>query len=238
MLKILSSCLICFGLLFSIGCKNVDLQKVATALETYPNQLDRSTVTAGLKQALEIGTASAVKTTSAQNGFFHDPQIKLSVPSEMNKLASNMRRFGFGKYVDRLESQMNRSAELAAAEAKTIFIASISQMTITDAMNILQGPNDAATQYFRQTTQTDLSNKFKPVIKASMQKVGFYQNYKKLLSTYQSLPIADKPNLDIEAYILRKTLDGLFLYVAKEEQAIRENPAARVTDLLKKVFAD
>lgn len=229
-------------LLSVIGCKNVDVQQVASALEQYQqatnnNGLSRETLVAGLKEALEVGTGNSVAKTSVNGGFSNDAMIKILVPEPMAKLASNMRKYGFGSYVDRFELQMNRSAEMASAEAKHLFIDSISQMSIQDAWSILNGPDNAATQYFRQTTEVKLKSRFKPVIAESMSKVGFYSDYRKLLSTYQSLPISDKPNLDIENYILQRTLDGLFIKVAEEEAKIRNNPAARVTELLRRVFS-
>ncbi len=227
-----------FTLIFATGCKNVDLNQVASAIEQYQPGLDRETVTAGLKQALEVGTKNSVAKTSRRGGFGDDPAIKILVPTEMAKLAKNMRRYGFGQYVDRFESQLNRTAEYASAEAKAIFIESITQMSVGDAWSILNGQDDAATQYFRKNTKSRLKTRFKPKISQSMAKVGFYSDYRKLLDKYNALPLADKPNLDIEDYIMQKTLDGLFIKVAEEETKIRHNPAARVTELLRKVFAN
>lgn len=234
----------CLTLIPLLGCKDVDLQQVASALEQYQQLeqgeagLNRQTVVAGLKQALEVGTDNSVAKTSKSGGFSNDPVIKILVPEKMSKLAKNMRRYGFGKHVDRFESQMNRSAEVASAEAKSLFVDSISSMSIGDAWSILKGPDNAATQYFRQNTESKLRQRFKPIISNSMGKVGFYSDYQKLLETYQSLPLVEKPNLDIEHYILQKTLDGLFLKVAEEEMKIRRDPAARVTELLQRVFSN
>lgn len=238
------SILCCITLIPLLGCKDVDLQQVASAIEQYQQLeqgqgvLDRQTVVAGLKQALEVGTNNSVTKTSKTGGFSNDPVIKILVPEQMSKLAKNMRRYGFGEHVDRFEAQMNRSAELASVEAKSLFIDSISNMSIGDAWAILKGPENAATQYFRQNTESKLRQRFKPVISNSMAKVGFYSDYRKLLETYQSLPLVEKPNLDIEHYILQKTLDGLFFKVEEEEIKIRRNPAARVTELLQKVFSN
>ncbi|TQV88101.1 DUF4197 domain-containing protein [Aliikangiella coralliicola] len=225
---------IAFGL---TGCKNVDLQQVADTLQQYQTPLDEKTVVAGLKQALEVGTNNSVSKTSQIGGFSNNPLIRIAVPKELDKTASTLRKFGLGRYVDKFELQMNRSAESASKEAKQVFLESIAQMTLTDAWNILRGPNDAATQYFRRTTEARLSTKFKPIISSSMNKVGFYQDYKSLLNAYDALPLTTKPDLNIENYILQSSLDGLFKLVAQEEGKIRQDPAARVTELLQRVFA-
>jgi len=133
---------------------------------------------------------------------------------------------------------MNRAAESASKEAKQIFISSISQMSFTDAWQILRGSDDAATQYFKRTTSLQLRSKFRPIIQKSMQKVGFYQDYRTLLKTYDAIPFTKKPDLNIETYILQKSLDGLFTLVAQEEKKIRHDPVARVTDLLERVFSN
>lgn len=224
-------------LLLTIGCKNVDLQQVESVLKDYQRPLDNQTIVAGLKQALEIGTSNSVNQTSQEGGYFNNPLIKIALPQELEKPAKTLRKFGLGSYVDSFEKQMNRAAESASKEAKQVFYNSIRQMTISDAVSILRGPDNAATSYFRRVNESQLRNKFAPIVNQSMQKVGFYQDYRNLLKTYDALPLTDKPNLDIEQHILDKSLDGLFLLVAEEEKKIRDNPAARVTELLRRVFA-
>ncbi len=221
-----------------ISCKSSELRQIADSLQQVQQPLDSKTVVAGLKQALEIGTSNSVSKTSKPGGFSNNPLIHIAIPQQLNKVDSSLRNIGLGRYVDKFELQMNRAAESASIEAKQIFIASISQMSFNDAWNILRGPDNAATQYFERTTNTQLRKKFRPIIKRSMEKIGFYQDYKILLKTYDSIPFTDKPNLNIETYVLQKSLDGLFVLVAQEEKKIRKNPAARVTDLLKRVFAN
>lgn len=218
------------------GCKSTDLRQIADSLQQVQQTLDNKTVIAGLKQALEIGTSNSVTKTSKIGGFSNNPLIRIAIPDQLNKVESTLRKIGLNQYVDRFELQMNRAAESASKEAKQIFIASISQMSFSDAWQILDGPDDAATQYFKQTTNIQLSDKFRPIIKQSMQKVGFYQDYKNLLKTYESIPFTKKPDLNIETYILQKSLYGLFTLVAQEEKKIRHDPVARVTDLLQRVF--
>lgn len=220
-----------------IGCKQADLQQVASVIKDYQQPLDTRTVVSGLKQALEVGTNNSVQQSSANGGFSDNPLIRIAVPQELNKTAVTLRKYGLGSLVDKFELQMNRSAEKAAEQAGSVFINSISQMTISDAWGILRGQDNAATQYFKRTTESDLRQRFQPIIRQSMGQIGFYDDYRSLLKAYDTLPFTEKPNLDIESYIMQKSLDGLFILVAKEEAKIRHNPAARVTELLQKVFA-
>lgn len=219
------------------GCKNVDLNQVAQAIQQYQAPLDSKTVVAGLKQALDVGTANSVASSSQQGGYSNNPLIRIEIPGELDKVASTLRKVGLGSYVQQFELQMNRAAEVASKEAKQVFINSISQMTLTDGWEILNGSDDAATQYFRQTTESSLRQKFRPIISKTMDNIGFYSDYKQLLGAYNALPLTNKPDLDIENYVLTESLDGLFTLVAQEEQKIRTNPAARVTELLRRVFA-
>jgi len=236
-LKTYSSIFLALPLAISLlACKTSDLNRISQTLQQTQQPLDNKTVVAGLKQALEVSTDNSVKRSSKQGGFSDNPHIRILIPQELHKVESSLKKIGLGRYVDRFEIQMNRSAESASKEAKKIFIHSITQMTFSDAWKILRGKDDEATQYFKRTTSAHLTNKFKPIIKHSMKKVGFYKDYRKLLKTYQSIPFTRKPDLDIENYILQKTLDGLFTLLAQEERKIRHAPAARVTELLRQVF--
>ncbi len=219
-----------------ISCKSTDLKQITDSLQQLKQPLDEKTVVAGLKQALEISTGNSISQTSKVGGFSDNALIHIAIPEQLSKVGSTLRKIGLGQYVDSFELQMNRSAELASKGAEQIFIASISQMTFTDAWQILRGPDNAATEYFRRTTHVPLSNRFRPIIKHSMEKIGFYRDYTKLLKTYDSIPFTKKPDLNIETYILQKSLDGLFILLAQEEKKIRRNPVARVTALLERVF--
>ena len=219
-----------------VGCKNVDLKQISDTISQMQQPLDEQTVVAGLKQALEIGTNNTTNKTSRKDGFNGNPLIHISLPKELLKVASTLDKVGLGHYADEFELQMNRAAEKASREAKTVFIDSISRMSLKDAWGILNGADNAATQYFRQDTEQQLTKKFKPIIKSSMNKVGLYSDYQQLLSAYNKIPFTKKPDLDLENYVMQKSLDGLFLLVAKEESKIRKEPAARVTELLQRVF--
>lgn len=219
------------------SCKTTDVQRVLDTLGGANQPLSEQTVVAGLKQALEVGTENAVFKTHKTGGFSNNPLIKIMVPDQFSDVASKVRQIGLGSYVDKFELQMNRAAEQASGEAKQVFFSAISGMTVQDAWGILRGGDNAATQYFKTKTERQLEQKFAPIINNNMQKVGFYSDYRRLLNTYDNIPFTDKPNLDIEEYVMSETLDGLFTLVADEEAKIRRDPLARTTELLQKVFA-
>jgi hypothetical protein len=199
--------------------------------------LDESTVAAGLKEALQVGSERAVSATSQTNGFLSNDLIRIAMPDELSMMAKTLRSIGFGGQVDAFEVGMNRAAERASAEAKPVLVDAVSQMTLTDAMGILQGGDTAATDYFRGKTSDTLRAKFTPIIKEKMGQVGLYNQYNQLMSSYTALPLVSKPTFDLDTYVADQGLDGLFTVLAQEEQSIRSNPAARTTELLKKVFA-
>lgn len=200
------------------------------------NPLSEEEVGRGLKEALTIGIEKGVDRVSKPDGFFRDMAIKILMPDEAKKVEEKLRAMGQDKLVDDAIESMNRAAEDAANGAKDIFVTAIKQMTITDAMNILKGEKDAATQYLNRTTRQSLFDKFKPVIKNSLDKVGATKHWATLFNTYNKLPMVSKVNPDLEEFVTNKAIDGLFVQIAKEEREIRDNPGARVSDLLKRVF--
>ncbi|MCP4624277.1 MAG: DUF4197 domain-containing protein [bacterium] len=200
-------------------------------------KLSESEIVDGLKQALEIGTKKAVRLVSKENGFMKNPKIKIPLPENVKKAESVLRNIGFGSKVDEFELSMNRAAERAAPKAKRIFWDAIKKMSFSDARQILEGPDDAATQYFRKITATQLRNEFKPIVNQAMSEVGVTQTYKSVDRKIRALPFTKSLSFDLDEYVTNKALDGLFAMLAEEEKKIRQDPAARVTDLLKKVFA-
>ena len=190
----------------------------------------------GLKQALEIGTSNAIKTVSQTNGYFKNPRIRIPLPENVKKVEKLLRASGFGRRVDEFELSMNRAAERAAPEAKTIFWDAIKQMSFTDARQILDGPDDAATQYFQDKTAGRLQKIFKPITHQAMSEVGVTHSYQSIDNKIKTIPFADQMSFDLDQYVTDKALSGLYLMLAEEEKKIRQDPAARVTDLLKKVF--
>jgi uncharacterized protein YfbU (UPF0304 family) len=200
------------------------------------NELDESTIISGLKEALEVGARKAVDFLSVYNGFFGNPELKILLPEEFDKIDSTLRKIGFSRQMDEFEETMNHAAEEACALAVDIFIDAINHMSFSDAWNILNGPDDAATRYLESHYRMNLYDEFFPVVKNTMDNVGLTQMYKTILTTYNSLPLVEKREYDLDVYITNKALDALFLIVEREEKAIRTDPAARITDLLKKVF--
>ncbi len=190
----------------------------------------------GLKQALEVGTGNAVKTVSRTNGYFKNPQIRIPLPENVQKVEGLLRATGFGSQVDKLELSMNRAAERAAPEAKAIFLDAIKQMSFADARQILDGPDDAATQYFQDKTGGRLQKVFKPITHQAMSEVGVTRTYQSIDDKITTIPYAEQMRFDLDQYVTDKALNGLYFMLAKEEKKIRQDPAARVTDLLKKVF--
>jgi hypothetical protein len=190
----------------------------------------------GLKEALEIGTNNAVALVSRYDGYFKNPKIKIPLPENVQKGEKFLRGIGFSRQVDEFELSMNRAAERAAPKAKSIFWDAIKKMTFTDARKILDGREDAATSYFRQKTSPQLYSAFKPVVNQAMSEVGVTQAYQSVDQKIRALPFTESLSFDLDQYVTDKALDGLFLMLAEEEKKIRQDPAARVTDLLKKVF--
>jgi hypothetical protein len=199
--------------------------------------LSEDEIVNGLKQALEVGTSNAVQTVSQTNGYFKNPQIRIPLPENVKKAEKLLRATGFGSQVDKFELSMNRAAERAAPEAKAIFWDAIKQMSFDDARQILDGSDNAATQYFQDKTASRLQKVFKPITHQAMSEVGVTSYYQKIDDKIKTIPFTDQMNFDLDQYVTDKALNGLFVMLAEEEKKIREDPAARVTNLLKKVFA-
>ncbi|WP_114777510.1 DUF4197 domain-containing protein [Botryobacter ruber] len=199
--------------------------------------LSADEVAEGLKQALTTGASNGADVVSQVDGYFNNPAIKIPFPPEVKRVEEKLRAIGMGSEVDKFVLALNRAAEDAATEAKPIFVSAIRQMTIQDAWSILKGQDDAATQYLNRTTSPQLNEKFKPIIQNSLNKVNATQYYTNLVNTYNKIPLVQKVNPNLDDYATQKAIEGLFVMVAKEEKNIRQNPGARTTDLLKKVFA-
>lgn len=190
----------------------------------------------GLKEALKIGTQNAVATVSKADGYYKNPDIKIPLPEEIEKAGKYLRLAGYGSKVDEFEQSMNHAAEQAAPEAKQIFWSSVKEMQIKDAQNILDGADNAATKYFKDKTYASLQKIFKPIVKDTMGQVGVTRQFQDINTKLSSIPFADKASVDLDQYVTDKSLDGLFFMLAEEEKKIRQDPAVRVTDILKKVF--
>jgi hypothetical protein len=191
----------------------------------------------GLKEALAVGTNKASQKLSAADGFFKDAAIKILMPEEAKKVESKLRGIGMGKQVDNAILSMNRAAEDAAKEVTPIFINAIKGMTIQDGVGILKGGDFAATNYLKDKTTVSLTEKFRPVIEASLAKVGATKYWNTIFSNYNRFS-SEKINPDLTAYVTERALSGIFHQVSLEEQQIRKDPMARTSDILKKVFAN
>ncbi len=215
-----------------------DLKKAAEEAieETSDQEITEEEVGRALKEALTIGIEKGVDRVSKVDGYFKDPEIKIIMPDEAKAVEEKLRMLGQDKLVDDAIESMNRAAEDAATAAKDIFIVAIKELTLQDVMNILNGEDNAATRYLEDHTRNELVEKFKPIIKASLEKVGATKHWNTVFSYYNKLPFVKKVNPDLDDYVTNKAIDGLFVQIEKEEMEIRKDPAARVTDLLKKVF--
>lgn len=228
--------LICCALLLSCSTGCDTAQQIMQNLPAASSgTVSTSQIAAGLKEALTIGTQNSTSRLSAVNGFFANAALKILMPPEAQKVESTLRNVGLGSVVDKAILSMNRGAEEAAKSAAPIFINAIKQMSITDAIGILRGGDFAATNYFKQKTTAALTTAFKPVITSSLQKVDATKYWTDVFTVYNRFS-KTPVNTDLSAYVTQRAIDGIFHEVSLEEQKIRKDPAARVTDLLKTVF--
>jgi hypothetical protein len=190
----------------------------------------------GLKTALTSGAQSAVAKLGKQDGFMNDSRVKIQLPPSMKRAEAMMHSIGAGKQVDDLVLRMNRAAEAAVPQAKPLLVDAAKKMTVQDAKGILTGGPDSATQYFKRTTSEPLAQKFKPVVVKAMAKVKLAEKYDEIAASGAKFGLVKDEDANLEDYITRKTLDGLFVGIADEEKKIRENPTAAASSIVKKVF--
>ncbi|MEO8473660.1 MAG: DUF4197 domain-containing protein [Chryseolinea sp.] len=225
----------CLFLIFSFSVQaQLSLKKLKNTVTG--QSLSTEEIASGLKEALINGTSKGTDLVSKLDGYYKNPEIKIPFPQEVKNVESRLRQIGLGSEVDKFVESLNRGAEDAAKEANPIFISAIKQMSIQDAYSILKGNNDAATQYLNKTTSPLLKDKFLPVIKASLEKVNATKYYSDLVTAYNKIPLIQKVNPELDQYATDRAIQGLFVMIAKEEKDIRENPLARTSDILKKVF--
>ncbi|MGV8879544.1 MAG: DUF4197 domain-containing protein [Sphingobacteriaceae bacterium] len=236
-MKLFTVATVSFFLFIAQGCDVVKQAGEVLAQQNTGGLVTQLDMVNGLKQALELGTEKSSRQLSSVDGFLGNVAVKLLFPPETQKAEKTLRAIGLNSLCDKVILSLNRAAEDAAKEAKPIFIAAIRQMTLKDVSNILLGNQDAATQYFKRTTSTLLSTKFKPVIQNSLNKVGATKYYSDVITRYNQVPLVSKINPDLDDYVTQKAMDGLFMEIAKEELKIRTNLSARSTPLLQKVFA-
>lgn len=189
-----------------------------------------------VKESLELSSTRAAELLSKTGGYQNNSLYRIRLPEPVQPIAARLRQFGLGGQVDQIEKLMNQGAEHAAVEAKAVFIDAVRSMTITDAMGIVRGSDTAATDYFRQHTEAQLRVKYLPIIQNNLRQIGFYSQYQQLLSSYKQLPLANKPDLDLEQHVLTQSLKALFTQVGEEEKAIRKDPIGRGSSAIAAVF--
>lgn len=195
-----------------------------------------SDASGGLKEALTQGAGKAVDLLSKKDGFLGNAKVKIPLPESVQKVEGLLRTLGMGKKADELITAMNRAAEAAVPEAKALLVNSIKQMSVADAKGILTGGEDSATQYFRRTTSGPLTDKFKPMVKAAMDKVKVAKKYEQLAGKAAMYGLVREEDAQLENYVTQKALDGLYLMMAEEEKAIRKDPLGAAGSLAQKVF--
>ena len=200
--------------------------------------LSETDVIAGLKQALNKGSRLAVSQLGKVDGYYADPKVKIPMPEQLQDVESALRTMKQDKLADDFVLSMNRAAEQAVPKARDILVSIVQGMSVEDAYGILRGPDDAATSYLRQKGGPNLKRQFRPVVGQATDSVGVTREYKALIDNLGMMSrFVDTSSLDIDGYVTDKAVDGLFTLIAREEKSIRDNPAARTTELLKKVFS-
>ncbi len=190
----------------------------------------------GLKETLTRGSHSAVARLGVENGFFGNDRVKIPLPPSLRRLEAVMRSIGMDRHADELVLRMNRAAEAAVPEAKTLLVEAVKTMSVQDAKGILTGGEDAATQYFRRTTSEPLAKRFQPIVKKAMQKVKLAEKYDEIAASGAKLGLVKEQDAQLEDYVTRKALDGLFVVIAEEEKKIRQDPGGTASAIIKKVF--
>jgi hypothetical protein len=209
-----------------------------TATQPLTGSPSNAEMIAGLKQALDKGTRYAVDLLGKDGGFLDNARVRIPMPDSLNRVEKALRMLGQDRLADDFVASMNHAAERAVPEAVPVFRDAIQAMTLEDAQQILAGPDDAATQYFRQHTADALAVKMRPIVAAATARVGVTATYKEMVRKAGGFGSLLGDSTDLDGYVTKKTLDGLFLMIADEEHRIRTNPVARTTDLLKKVFGN
>ena len=214
---------------------------VALALASLPAAAQLASITNteaidGLKQALTDGSGAAVSLLGRENGYFANPRVKIPLPKSIQKIEGALRFMGKQKEADELVLSMNRAAEAAVPEAKALLVDAVRKMSVQDAKGILTGGDTAATDYFRRTTQAQLSERFLPIVKNVTDRVGLAQQYNSLAGQGASFGLVDKDEATVENYVTRKALDGLYFMIAEQEKKFRRDPVSATSDIVKKVF--
>lgn len=244
MRKLLISAALCSSLGLS-GCAadgSADLGQIAQGASAVlsgaggSGVLSNTDIVQGLKAALETGSGIVVNQLGSANGFNGDSLIRIPLPDSLIKARDVASKFGLAGSFNELENRLNRAAELATPKAKALFVSAIRDMSVTDARGILNGPDNAATEFFRNKTGAELESAFRPIVDQSLAEVGAVNSFNSLVRSVRAVPGAPAINADLTGYVVEKGTDGIFYYLAEEEKAIRENPAKRTSEILQRVF--
>ena len=190
----------------------------------------------GLKDALTRGSHAAVARLGVENGFFGNERVKIPLPPSLRRVEAVMRSIGMDRHADELVLRMNRAAEAAVPEARSLLVDAVKTMSVQDAKGILTGGENAATQYFKRTTSEPLAKRFQPIIRKAMQKVKLAEKYDEIAASGAKLGLVKEQDAQLEDYVTRKALDGLFVVIAEEEKKIRQDPTGTASAIIKKVF--
>lgn len=212
------------------------LKEKITGTEAKEQLLSSDEIGEGLREALRVGTQTVVENLGKSGGFNLDPQIHIPLPSQLDQVKSILGKVGMESMLTDLESRLNQAAETATPKAKELFVDAIDEMTLDDVMGIYNGPDDAATEYLKSKMAAPLALEMKPVIDESLADVGAVKMYNEVMQQYESIPFVPGVDVDLGDYVVQKSMDGIFHYLAKEEAAIRKDPVKRTTDILKQVF--
>ena len=216
---------VCAGLLLS-----------ASAFALSLNDLSQSDATGGLKDALTQSAQVAVKQLGVPGGFSNNKDVRIELPGNLGKVAKKMKQFGMGAQVDQLENSMNQAAEAAMPQAQTLLVDAVKKMSVSDAKAILGGGKDSATQYLSTSSREQIRAKFLPIVKQATDQVGLVQQYNSFAGQAATMGVVDAKSANVENYVTEQALNGLFEMIGKQEETIRQNPAAAATSLAKKVF--
>jgi len=218
-----------------LGCVASLLVPAAVAAAGLEDISNRDAVN-GLKEAIVRSSQTAVARLGVENGFFGNDRVKIPLPPSLRRLEAVIRSIGMSPHADELVLRMNRAAEAAVPEAKTLLVDAVKKMSVQDAKGILTGGEDAATQYFKRTTSEALAKRFQPIVKKAMQKVKLAEKYDEIAASGAKLGLVKEEDAQLEDYVTRKALDGLFIVVAEEEKKVRQDPARAASAILRKVF--
>lgn len=201
-------------------------------------ELTAAELSTAFKQALQLGSEKVVAQLAKADGFNSDPQVHIPLPAAIEKARPLLDKVGMSATVAELELKLNRAAEQATPKAQALFVQAIKDMSFEDVQAIYQGPEDSATQYFKDKMQVSLAAEMQPIVSNSLAEVGAVKVYDQLISDYKNIPFVPDLKANLTEHVVNKGMDGLFYYLAKEEAAIRKDPLKQSTALLKKVFAN